>query len=182
MEQHEQFQKLGYAYFENILTDEMCTRFAELMMEMKETGTGVNFEGKSDSNPNSFYNQSWGGNHPEFESTLRNHVQPRLEKELGLKLKPANSFGRIYYNGGTLDRHVDRSGLDYTMSITLYSNLDESWPLWCIDREGNEVPLHIDRGDGGIMYGTTMTHWREPLACRDDQYVIQLFMHWTFAD
>jgi len=178
MKLSDQFETLGYAYFKNIITEDMCNHFTQLMYNMKDTNKGVSFEGKTDQTPHSFYNQSWGGNHQDFEDALRTHVQPRLENELNLRLKVQNSFARIYYNGGTLDRHVDRPGLDYTLSITLFHNLDENWPLWCIDKKGNEVALKIDRGDGGLMLGTSMEHWRDPLVCRDDQHAVQLFMHW----
>ena len=114
-----------------------------------------------------------------MEQALRD-MQPRVEEELQVKMKVANSYARIYYNGGTLNRHTDRKGLDYTMSITLFSNLDKDWPLWCKDLEGNEIPLNIPMGWGGMMLGTTMEHWREPLVCEENQYVIQLFVHWSF--
>lgn len=180
MIQLKQFNKLGYCYFTNVLTPKMCTDFTNLMFELKNNGQ-VRFEGKTNDNPNSFYNKSWGGNHPEFENALRNHVQPQIEEVLQIKLLPRNSFGRIYYNGGTLDRHVDREGLDYTLSISLDSTLNFDWPLWCIDLEGNGAAISIANGDGGFVYGTKMTHWRDPLVCGEDDYVVQLFMHWYKA-
>lgn len=173
------FSKYGYSYFENILTDDECIDFAAKMLSFKEDNRLV-YEGKTDARPNAFYDNSFGiGSVPEMESVLRS-MQPKLEEELNVRMVPANSYARIYYNGGTLAPHVDRTGLDYTMSITLFSNLDTDWPLWCNDLQGNTVPLVIPRGWGGMMLGTTMKHWREPLVCREDQYVIQLFVHWSF--
>lgn len=176
----ELFKKLGYAYFENILTEDQCFRFASKMLSLREDNK-LHYEGKTEDKPNAFYDNSFGvGSVPEMEQALR-EVQPRVEEELQVKMTPANSYARIYYNGGTLNRHVDRKGLDYTMSITLFSNLDKIWPFWCKDLEGNEIALEIPQGWGGIMLGTTMQHWREPLVCNDDQYVIQLFLHWSFV-
>lgn len=181
MTQAEFFEKHGYAYMKDILTQDQCLHFASLMLAMKEENM-LSYEGKTEQNPNAFYDNSFGGNHAEFEQTLRD-VQPRVEQELGLvgKMKPANSFARIYYSGGSLDPHVDRVGLDYTMSITLFNNLDVSWPLWATDKLGNTVPLDMAMGDGGMILGTTMQHWRGPLVCAPDRYVIQLFLHWSFA-
>lgn len=102
-----------------------------------------------------------------------------IERVLGISLTPKNSYARIYYNDGVLGKHVDREGLKYTLSITLFSNLDNDWPLWCIDKKGTETPISIKPGDGALMVGTQLTHWREPLICNDDQFVVQLFMHWA---
>lgn len=174
------FRDYGYLYFKNILSEEEQLRFASIMMVLKEDNRLL-FEGKdAQGNPSQYYNNSFGGNHPEFESALI-RIQPRIEEELGIKLKPKNSFARIYYNGGTLSKHVDREGLEYTLSITLFSNLDNDWPLCCIDKKENQVEIPIQPGDGAIMLGTKLTHWREPLVCNDDQFVIQLFMHWEHA-
>ncbi len=170
------FNDRGYAYIKDVLTKEQRIRLASIMLNMKEQNQLV-FEGAVNGVPSEYYNTSFGGNHPEFEQALR-EVQPRIESELNVKLNPKNSFARIYYNGGSLKRHTDREGLEYTLSLTLYSNLDTDWPLWCIDKTGQEVPINIYSGDGAIILGTTLTHWRETLECKDDQFVVQLFMHW----
>lgn len=180
MENETFFNEYGYAYLENILTEEQCLNFASIMILMKEKNR-LSYEGiTSTGEPSTYYKNSFGGNSDEFEVTLR-EIQPRIEATVGTKLVPCNSFARIYYNGGILTKHIDRSGLDYTLSVTLLHNLDSDWPLWCTDLKGNNVPLVIKQGDGGLMLGTTLTHWREPLICNDDQFAIQLFMHWTKA-
>lgn len=169
------FECNGYAYIKNIFTQEECLRFAGLMLAMKEENM------LTDERADSFLGNSVGrGTIPRFERALRD-VQPRIEKELNLvgKIKPANSFARIYYNGGVLNEHVDRKGLDYTLSITLLNNLNKDWPLWVIDKSGQTIPLNIQMGDGGIIHGTEMKHWRDPLQCADDEYIIQLFLHWS---
>jgi hypothetical protein len=172
----EKIAELGYCYINNVLTFEQCEHFSNIMLDMKKANI-LNYEGAVE---NPYYKESYGGNHNEFEGSLR-ELTPRLEQELGIKMKPANSFGRIYYNGGTLPPHKDRSGLDYTLSITLRNNLKKDWPFWCEDKLGNHVPISIKKGDGGMMLGNSMTHWRENLVCEPDEYVIQLFMHWSFV-
>lgn len=180
MNQADFFEKYGYVYIKNIFTQEQCLRFAALMLAMKEENM-LTYEGKTNENPNAFFGKSFGrGTIPQFEQALRD-IQPRIENELNLvgKIKPSNSFARIYYNGGTLDEHVDREGLDYTLSITLLNNLNKDWPLWAIDNYGNTVPLNIEMGDGGMMLGRKIKHWRDPLVCNEDEYIVQLFLHWT---
>lgn len=174
------FEEHGYLYIKDLFSEEERLRLASILFMMKEENSLVYEAVDGGGNKSQFYGNSFGGNDQEFEKSLR-EVQARIEKEIGIKLIPRNSFGRIYYNGGELNRHKDREGLDYTLSITLMSTLDTDWPLWCIDKKGNEVPIAIKQGDAGLMLGTTMTHWREPLVCGEDQFVAQLFMHWAKA-
>lgn len=169
------FETNGYLYIKDIFTKEQCLRFAGLMLAMKEESM-LTYE-----IDNPYVGNSFGrGTIPQFENALR-ELQPRIEKELNLegKIKPSNSYARIYYTGSKLEEHVDREGLDYTLSITLLNNLNKEWPLWVIDNLGNKVPLNIGMGDGGIIRGTETKHWREPLICSDDEFIIQLFLHWS---
>lgn len=171
------FKKLGYAYIPKVLTIQQCEHFADLMLSLK-SNNNLRYDGET---PNPYYKESHSGNHQEFEAALR-EVTPRLAEELDIKIKPANSYCRIYYNGATLTPHKDRVGLDYTLSITLRSTLDKDWPLWCIDHNGVSVPININQGDGAMMLGHTMTHWRDALVCNPEQYVVQLFMHWSIDE
>jgi hypothetical protein len=176
MSNNEFFEEFGYVYLSNVLTPAQCEVFSDLMLSKKK-----NEELRYEKTVDSFmYQESYGGNDQLFERTLRN-LTPRFEDELKVKLIPANSYCRIYYNGATLKPHRDRVGLDYTLSISLFSNIKTEWPLMCIDRKGNTVPININIGDGGMMYGTEINHWRENLVCDLNEYTIQLFMHWSFA-
>lgn len=171
------FKDFGYLYFKDVLTEYQRLRFASIMLILKQhnslTFEGINSKGER----SNFYNNSYGGNHPEFESALIS-VQSRVENEIGIKLRPKNTYARIYYNGGEMNKHIDRKGLDYTLSICLFNNLNQDWPLWCIDGKNNHVPINIKAGDGAMMLGSKLTHWREPLVCSDNKFLIQLFMHW----
>lgn len=175
MNNNQFFKEFGYAHINNALTLTQCNEFSNIMLAKKNN----NQLGYEKSINAAMYQESYGGNDQLFESALR-EVTPRLEEELQIKMIPANSYARIYYNGSTLKPHTDRIGLDYTISISLFSNLTKPWPLMCTDRKGNIVPIDIGIGDGGIMHGTEINHWREDLTCGVDEYIIQLFMHWSF--
>lgn len=107
-----------------------------------------------------------------------------------------NSYARIYRNGSTLSIHTDRPDLYLTLSVCVYTNLDESWPLLVsnvsydsTDPWNPELPADIylsdftmhytPVGSGATCFGVKYPHWREPLTCNDDQQVIQLFYHWN---
>lgn len=167
------FSRVGYAYLSELVTEEMCNKFTQIMLDKKSTGV-LAYEGQI-----FHYKNSYGqGGIAEMEDFLQK-LTPVLSERLNLKVKPSNTYARIYYNGSTLKPHVDRPGLDYTMSVTLFSNLKNDWPLVTIDKLGNEVRCNINRRDGLLIHGTEMNHWRDDLTCAEDEYVVQMFLHWT---
>lgn len=169
------FKNLGYAYLQNLLTPDECQKITDIMLEKKADNTLLD-----EKTLTTAYKNSYGGNHPFFMEKLQ-ELTPRMETELRqIKMVPNNAYCRIYYDGSILNPHTDRLGLDYTLSISVFTNLNRIWPLYCTDLNGNNVALDIHVGDGGMIYGRTMEHWRDPMVCDPDQYVIQLFLHWTF--
>jgi hypothetical protein len=107
------FSDLGYVYVKGILPPSICQHFTDILFRMKNENMLKHESGASD-----HYGESYGGNCPEFEQYLR-ALTPQIAKKLQIKIKPANTYGRIYYNGGRLKKHVDRVGLDCTLSISL---------------------------------------------------------------
>ena len=101
----EHFHKYGYVYLENIISKETCTDFTQLMLNKREKNN-LQYEKKVNAG---FYNESYGGSDEVFHQLTRD-LTPRLEEELNVKMVPSGAYGRIYYNGGTLARHVDQIG------------------------------------------------------------------------
>lgn len=171
----ENFNKVGYAYLKNLIPDDLCESFTQIMLNYKKSDQ-LTLESSVDNN---MYKNSYGrGGIVEMENFLR-EISTEFCDKFSVKCKPSNTYARIYYNTSTLQRHVDRSGLDYTVSVTLFSNLKNPWPLYAIDKNGVEISSNISKGDGLLIHGTEMIHWRNPLVCENDEYVIQLFLHWT---
>lgn len=171
----EEFKKYGFAYLENIISDSLCDKFTNIMLDLKHNNRLV-FENTSNAD---MYKNSYGtGRLPEMESCLK-EITYELKTYFDLNCKEANTYARIYYNEGTLKPHVDRPSLDYTLSVTLFSNLEKEWPLYAIDKKGNEIKSNIKKGDGLLILGTEMKHWRDKLICSENEYVVQMFLHWT---
>jgi hypothetical protein len=89
-----------------------------------------------------------------------------------------NSYSRIYYNGAYLLPHVDRPGLEWTLTVCTHADID--WPIHAQDHSDWLVrPVIVRPGDGLLVRGTRQVHWRSPLLCRPDQRVVQHFFHWS---
>src|SRR5210317_550548 len=59
--------------------------------------------------------------------TLLLKVQPRMEKETGLKLIPTYAYARIYKNGDILHRHKDRFSCEISTTMNLGG---DKWPIY----------------------------------------------------
>ena len=114
---------------------------------------------------------------PLFEGLLH-QLTPIIENVIGIKgLEPQNSFVRFYFNGGKMLRHLDRVGLDLTLSLCTYSTINKPWPLY-FEVDGQIASINTPVGDGVMIEGTKMHHWRDDLVCNEDEFVIQSFYHW----
>jgi hypothetical protein len=170
----DRYSDLGYAYVKNFLTPEESSYASELLIKAKSENR---LQDETKEAPQYYY-KSWGGSPPGLRKLLDEKTEKIKELFKMGNIVPEAAYGRIYYNESTLNPHFDRNGLDHTLSVILYSNLDEPWPLYCLDKMCNLVPFDIKVGDGAMIPGKTMVHWRKPLSCRPDQYVVAAFFHW----
>lgn len=166
-----------YYFFDNLISPEKCKELNDLAVRMKSQNR-LNFEADKH-----HYANSYGtGRIPEFEKILH-ELTPKIKKAVGINtITEENSYTRIYYNGATLKKHVDRKGLDLTLSVCTFSNLDKPWELHVEVEKGKVLSFETKPGQGALILGTKMPHWRDDLACRPDQYVIQSFYHWKIHD
>lgn len=155
-----------------MISDEECAALAAEVLEAKEKGA-FTLETNRD-----YYNDSYGGVTPSAHRMLEVWT-PLVKQITGLEVIPANPFCRIYPNGSVLKPHVDREGLDWTISLCLFTNLDHTWPLLAKVEDDVTIGFDTIAGEGNLINGRKYTHWREPLSCSPDQYVIQMFLHWT---
>ena len=164
-------------FFEKIFDQEKCNQLNILAMRERQKDN-MRWEG------NDFhYGNSYGiGGLPYYEELL-DTLTPFVKEATGYKtIQKENSFTRIYYNGGDLKRHVDRPGLDLTLSVCTFSNLSQPWPIYVEDMDRKIHKIVTNIGDGALILGTKMTHWRDKLVCPEDNYVIQSFFHWRILD
>ena len=155
-----------------ILTDEECN---VLSGKIIEAYTSNKLMAETDIK---YYKNSYGGNIDE-NWELCNRFLPLVEEKTGLKLKVANPYCRIYNNESTLNTHIDRAGLDWTISICLFTNIGYDWPLEVKVTHWDIEKFPTKTGFASLVNGGVLEHWREPLQCDDEHYVIQLFLHYT---
>lgn len=155
-----------------ILTAEECENLALEVFESLDKGAVVK---ETDTK---YYKNSFGGSTPGSWECLKRFTPLVIEKS-GRNLKPANPYCRIYNNESTLHPHRDREGLDWTVSVCLFTNLNHTWPLIVKKENGNLIQFATTSGEGNLVAGRMLEHWREPLQCGDDEYVVQMFLHWT---
>jgi len=124
----------------------------------------------------------------------------RLTKKLQAiypHIKFANTYTREYLRHGKLGIHVDRTGLDLTLSVCIEDNHNLFWPLNIskLEHKGewksgddNEhykkdaISVVLPVGHGAFAEGRKHPHWREELLCGEDQRVVFVFFHWTMEE
>jgi hypothetical protein len=167
-----------YLYFEKLFDKEKCAYLCSVLRSWYEAN-----KLHHEIDMPTYYANSYGvGAIPEFEKELY-ELTPFIKEKTGIEnIAEENSFARIYFNGGALKRHIDRDGLDLTLSVCLFSNIEKPWPLY-VEVEPDVVKeFETPVGDGALILGTKMFHWRDDLICTDKQAVIQVFFHWRIKD
>ena len=158
-----------YIFFEKLLNQKQCD-------ELNQAALRMMMENKlSHEVDNSHYGNSYGtARIPVYEKLLHD-LTPRIREATGINnITEENSYTRIYYDGSKLKKHKDRVGLDFT-------NINNPWPLYVETTDGLKA-FETKVGDGALILGTTMDHWRDDLKCEKHQMVIQSFYHWRIIN
>ena len=79
-----------------------------------------------------------------------------VEEFAGVPLVLANAYFRVYERGAHLGEHVDRPGLDWTVSIMLRIDAPP-WPIEVKNERGEWEELH---GDAVVMRAAEVLHRR----------------------
>lgn len=177
------FKKDGYEVVDNIISADAAKLMA---IEFQMVRDNVYLSNGLDFNDESIYTGdiqvaksfSWYGAYC-FESLLV-FVQPTLEKIIGKRLYPVCSYARIYYNGATMARHVDRLSCQYSATITISVDETGPWEIWMTNLDGEAKPLILPVGSMAVYSGSILEHWREEPYKGKKQ--IQAFLHFVDAD
>lgn len=144
------------------------------------------------------YCLAYGGNVAETDAYIK-RIETKVKEICKRDINYSNSFSRVYVNGSFLNIHTDRPGLDITVSLCVRKDAKEDWPL-CVSKTSlvshmslwnneqdhsnfkqNFIPINLEPGDAGFVYGTLQPHWRDKLICGPNEKNIYVFYHWTFV-
>ena len=177
-------------FYDNLVTAQECQEMANQMRHYAKIGR-LN-KGYGDL----FTENTEGvGKLPTTYSMLT-RIDNRIQQDYGHlgNVVFTHTYSRIYHPGSFLKVHVDRPGLDVTLTVCSHNDTGQEWPIWTTEAEWNmdwfrqklmEPPADVDRtpwytrpGQAVCMLGTKTPHWRMTLECEPGQSVIQHFYHW----
>ena len=158
--------------------------------EIKEILVQLNSEQGNVENSH-YYNGSIGFYNLPVTNQHLNKIEELVKSTVGSNIKFENSFTRIYKKGSKLGFHIDRPGLDITVSLCLKRDL--AWPLIISNKladenysEENQEPYLADcssydilPGDFVIAEGRKYPHWREQFPSEEEQTNVYVFYHWN---
>lgn len=131
-------------------------------------------------------------------------IKKIVEKDFGNNYEFTHTYLRLYPNNSVLHPHVDRPGLDLTLSVNIHRNLSTRWPFKISKKKipfedmhfsttvGNEKTAYIELAEylqeyeefetepgDGVCCTRDHVHWRDfnTLSFEGDHFV-QCFYHW----
>ena len=160
-------------FIPNILSNEEC-KFLSKQFHIEKVNN-FSTDIKADTNESFGFRPSY-----DFDKYLE-ILKPKIlefEPEMNT-LTNVNTYVREYYNEAFLVKHIDRKDISVTMSICLESTIDTEWPLFA-KIDGKEYSFNTNVGDGILLFGADKNiHWRNTLNCKENQRVLQFFLHWS---
>lgn len=128
-------------------------------------------------NLNDLYGKSYNAYAPHFFEVLLEILKKQVEDVVGKKLLPCYSYGRIYYTGSSLHKHVDRNECEYSVTLTIKNDVENGpWPIYFEQFDGKETSLLLDEGDMIVYKGSKLPHWRNTFSGKEH---MQTFLHYV---
>ncbi len=114
-----------------------------------------------------------------FNEAVAEALQPAHEDWSGMALSRSACYGfRVYQRGSYLHNHVDRTSTHIISStICVDLQVDEPWPLYLEDIDGNAHLVDLEPGEFIYYEGARLLHGR-PWPLRGDYYV-GMFVHYS---
>lgn len=120
---------------------------------------------------------------------LQIELLPFFEKVAGKRLLPTYTYFRQYDKGDVLKTHRDRPACQISVTLQIWSEDDEPWPIYTSQmgipewrdalRTGEALEWNMQDGEGVMYPGMEVTHFRLP---HTGGKQIQVFLHYVDAD
>jgi hypothetical protein len=172
------FEEKGYEIIRGAINPELAEFVAKEFSIMRDAvcydwGKPIDYSNDPQA-PNSF-----GWYSPLCLETLLVTLKDKVKEVTNKNLESAYSYGRIYYNGSVLTKHIDRESCQYSTTLCLRDDKDFPWPIYLKDFGNNEVEALLSPGDMLIYQGDKCEHWRNPFFGNEH---IQCFLHYVDLD
>lgn len=164
----------GITRVDNIISEEQRLKIKEVILN-KYSQNLLNLE-----DDNYHYKNSYGLNKiPEIEEYF-NYLTPIVESVTKLKLQKENSYSRIYNIDSTLNKHLDREGLDITLSLQIENTTGLTQPIFAENYSGGVNDAALNNKDSVILKGRDLVHWRDPIkSINSEGILMNVFFHWS---
>lgn len=162
------------ARLDNIITEEQRLHIKNVILN-KQTENKLSLE-----NDMVNYRNSYGLDRiPEIEEYF-NYLTPIVESVTKLKLQKENSYSRIYNVNSTLNKHLDREGLDITLSLQIENTTGLAQPIFAENYSGGVNDAALNNKDCVLLKGRDLTHWRNPIeSINPEGILMNVFFHWS---
>ncbi len=162
----ELFSKQKAVHLNNVLPIEFCQFYTHTLMRHQFLE-----DKKGDSQ---IPNAKAIMHHEVMFETLQERLWPTIEGLLGEELLPTYAYARLYSNGDELEKHVDRSACEISVTIQLGRSHHYAWPIYM-----GGYRYDLAEGDAVIYKGCDITHWRNKCEGPDGYYSGQVFLHYV---
>ena len=160
---------LGITQINNIITEQERQDIKKAIFS-----SYINKELNNESS-DSHYKNSYGGQ-VSFD-TVYDRMTQVIKDITGLNIVKANSYSRIYFNDSVLKPHIDREGLDLTLSIQIDNTFGKDCPVYTKGYDGTVFGSVLNNTDSLLVKGGELEHWRDEMY--GDGYLMCVFFHWT---
>jgi hypothetical protein len=127
---------------------------------------------------------------------LLSQFQYQVIRDFSSQYRFTHNYTRVYFGKTHLNPHVDRNGLDVTLSLSVHNTLTRSWPLWVSESTSSMDEWHtadksntefvsykasskgwdLEVGDA-VCLTKEHPHWRDEIEF-NGEHMVQVFYHW----
>lgn len=163
---------------------------------MNEMLSSKDFPHNISNNKDNLLGDNWGI----FDYGPSNELLPQFQHnvihDFGSNYVFTHNYTRVYFGSTHLNPHIDRNGLDLTLSLSIHSTVSEPWPIWVSefeierdewyteDRSNKDFLLlktkskayNLEVGDA-VCITKQHPHWRDEIKF-NGEHIVQVFYHW----
>ena len=112
----------------------------------------------------------------EFAETILENLLPGMELFTGEELVYTYGYLRLYQDGDTLPKHIDRDSCEISTTLCVGYDATENWPIYVETDDNQTKEIFLEPGDLLVYKGCEIPHYRN--AFKGNHHV-QCFLHYN---